>query len=291
MRLGSDGMGGGEAVIITSTGRGPLPSYTDPPVQHVSFALLLDPVPLKSVHLGLLWTEMLRKKYPDAADMAPTINQMEQFVDEHAMPQFQFQIMQGAPAPQVVFSSPENRVSFGVQNDRLTHLWEAKSPKDKYPRYPSLRGSFENDVSSFASFSETHKVGHVALRQIEVQYINVLTRGEGWERPGELHRVLRPWSPDFSADLGEPEDVRIAQRYLVRREDGDPYARLHIAVEPHRAVDGATTMRMALTFRGTPEAFSLEGILALVDDGHDRIVRAFTAATTPEMHQVWGREQ
>lgn len=274
--------------MMTSPGD-ELPSFAAPPVQHVSFALMLDPVPLKSVHLGLLWTEYFREKYAEAKD-APTVgNQLEQFTGSPILPQFQFQIMQGAPLPQVVFASGHG-VSLGVQSDRLTHTWEASTPPTAYPRYPALRSSFEQDAAAFAVFCEHEGVGHIALRQIEVTYINVLTSGEGWDRPGELHRVLQPWNPDVTGDLGEPEDVRIGQRYLAHR-DGEPYGRLHIAIEPHRGLEGATTMRMALTFRGEPAEYSLDGIMSFLDDGHGRIVRAFTTATTPEMHQVWGRER
>ncbi len=277
--------------MATSADRGQLPSFTDPPVQHVSFALLLDPVPLKTVHLGQMWADRLREKYPETADRPPVMNQLEQFIDEPLLPQFQFSIMQGMPSPHVAFSSADGTLSLGVQNDRLTHTWEATRFDTTYPRYPALRSSFEQDAATFADFCEEHALGQVSLRQIEVHYNNVITSGEGWDRPGELHRVLRPWAPEFTADLGEPEDVRIAQRYLARRATGESYARLHIAVEPNRAPDGAATMRMALTFRGVPAEFSLPGIMAFVDEGHERIVRAFTSATTPEMHQVWGRDQ
>lgn len=48
---------------------------------------------------------------------------------------------------------------------------------------------------------------------------------------------------------------------------------------------------MTLTFRGRPQEYSLPGIMAFFDDAHERIVRTFAAATTSEMHEVWGREQ
>lgn len=275
---------------MTSSDPDPLPSFAAPPVQHVSFVLLLDPVPLRTVHVGLLWTEMLREKYPDVQDGPNLFNQLEQFSEDPRLPQFQFQVITGAPSPQVIFQSRSAGISLSVQNDRLSHAWERATPDADYPRYPSLRASFRDDAATFARFCEQNGIGEIALRQIEVNYVNVLTSGQGWDRPGELHRVLQPWSPDFASNLGEPEDVRIAQRYLVTR-DGEPYARLHIAIEPHRTPDGSSTMRMALTFRGEPQEYTLDGMMAFVDEGHDRIVRAFTAATTPEMHEVWGRER
>lgn len=281
---------GGEAGVTTpSEERPPLPSFTTPPVQLVSFALMFEPVPLKSVHMGLLWTERLREKYADVVDSPPVVNQTEQFSIDPLMPQFQFQIMQGPPAPQVVFRSPTTGLRLGVQPDRLTHIWE-RADEAPYPRYQAVRDSFEQDATGFGTFCEDQLLGNVGVNQVEVQYVNVLTSGEGWERPGELHRVLQPWNPEFSSDLGEPEDVRIAQRYIAVRGD-EPYGRLHVEVAPLVASTGETHMQMALTFRGWPREYSLEGIMAFLDDGHDRIVRAFAAATTPEMHQVWGREQ
>lgn len=266
-----------------------LPAFAQPPVEQVSFALLLDPVPLLSVHMGMLWTEQLREKYSDVTDRPMVLNQLEQFSGEIMTPQFQVEVLPGTPAPQSVFRAPATGVSLAIQADRVTHGWTRPQPDSAYPRYPFLRDSFEHDVAAYASFCSEHRVGSLGLRQVEVTYVNVLASGEGWERPGELHRVLEPWSPAFSPALGEPEDVRIAQRHLALR-GGEPYARLHLAIEPHVAPD-ATTIRLALTFRGLPPEFSLPGIMAFLDDGHERIVRAFAAATTDVMHRVWGRER
>lgn len=274
----------------SSTERSPLPSFTAPPVQHVSAAIMFEPMPLKSIHMGLLWTEQFRDKYPDAADGPTAVNQVEQLDVDPLRPNFQFQIMQGPPAPQALFRASTTGLSLGVQHDRLTHVWE-RAEGVAYPRYPLLRRSFEQDAAAFASFCDAHDLGNVGVEQVELSYVNVLAQGRGWERPGELHRVLQPWNPDFSSDLGEPEDVRIAQRYVATRGNDEPYARLHLEVAPFSGPDDTTSMRMTLTFRGQPQEYSLAGILAFFDDAHERIVRAFAAATTSEMHKVWGRER
>jgi hypothetical protein len=45
-----------------------------------------------------------------------------------------------------------------------------------------------------------------------------------------------------------------------------------------------------LTARGQPLGeTTIDGTLAFLDAGRDALVRAFTSATTPAMHEVWER--
>jgi hypothetical protein len=100
--------------------------------------------------------------------------------------------------------------------------------------------------------------------------------------------VLRVWRPDFGAEslLTDPvEDVRILQRHRITGASG-PFARLYVAVDP--VVGGDLVIK--LTVRGRPPGGSLGAALEFFDLGRDRIVKAFTALTTDEMHERWDRK-
>jgi len=262
-----------------------LPDYEQPPVSEVALGVQFDPLPnLGSTHLGLLW-DRFKVDYPVVEEHPPLPPIEERFgVAAPTGPTFEFMIGP-APVPRVWFANPDGSRLIQVQQDRFIHNWRSTQQAPDYPRYPELREGFESHYATFRAFLEDLGT-KVAARQAEISYVNFLQPGQGWDRPGELYRVLRPLSArDPDTLLGVPEDARYAERHVIDG-DGGPYARLYVVAEP--LINGA--LHLTLTVRGRPEDTSPEALLAFFDMGRERIVRGFDSVTTDEMHRIWKKK-
>ena len=86
------------------------------------------------------------------------------------------------------------------------------------------------------------------------------------------------------------EDGRFLLRFVIKDpESGEPRGRLHIEAQPAINEDNTPIIRLNLTARGNPTAPTPQGVADVLDIGRDAIVRGFTAITTSEMHEHWGR--
>jgi len=247
----------------------------------------LDPLPaVRAAHLGLLWAEF-REEFPNLDEQLP-LDALEEQFEPGKLPVFQIQIMGPPQVPRLWFISADQTRLLQVQQDRFLHNWRRVGPGADYPRYEQLREDFETHFQTFASFVSQRGLGKPRIRHAEISYINQLQPGEGWTDQGDLDRVIRMWSPTYEPGLleGRPEDVRVAQRHLITDAEG-PYARLYVAVEP--VLGGALVLN--LTVRGCPRGSSLKSSLEFFDMGREKIVKGFTAVTTAEMHELWGRIQ
>jgi hypothetical protein len=262
-----------------------LPDFDAPPIAEVLLDAALDPLPLvRNAHIGLFWAEHLRSRYPVVQEQPPLDLTEEAFDVEQRVLEIRFD--QPAPVMRQWFISPDDSRVIQLQQDRFIQNWRRPSPQAEYPRYESLRESFERDFETYSNFLMANDLGSPTIRQAEVTYINHLQPNEVWQTPNQLGHVLRSWKADFGDEglLSDPvEDVRLAWRHLVA-DDRGPFARLYILVEP---VPGGLTLR--LTFRGKPVTSSLKSALEFFDMGRKRIVKAFTAVSTDAMHQLWRR--
>jgi hypothetical protein len=124
--------------------------------------------------------------------------------------------------------------------------------------------------------------------QCEVTYVNPILSGKGWRHHGEIGRVLR--IGPLSEELPEFEQLRLAERHIMRNPDGEFVGRLHIELQPGKRVpDGTPAILLTLTARGAPMGDGLEGIMDFFDAGRREIVRGFAAITTSQMHKIWER--
>lgn len=99
------------------------------------------------------------------------------------------------------------------------------------------------------------------------------------------------WAARYSDTfLSEPEDIGLGFRYIIPGADGNPLGRLSVSVEPaYRAEDDRPIYVLVLTARGGSIGEGIEGALGFLDIGREWIVRGFTSATSPRMHEIWGR--
>ena len=121
---------------------------------------------------------------------------------------------------------------------------------------------FKAELGTFCQFLAHEQLGELVPNQCEVTYVNQIVLGKGWERHGQLGEVVTTWSNHYSDTfLPEPEDVRLAVRYLIPDSAEKPIGRLLVDIEPaYRVVDSTPILVLQLTARGKPDGEGIDGV-------------------------------
>lgn len=239
---------------------------------------------IRAAHLGLLW-QRFYKEFPSLQELPP-IDTPEENFGPNQVRSITVQLMGPGPVPRHWFLSRDQTRVIQVQSDRFVMNWRQVHPEEPYPRYETLRQEFEQHYATYRHFLTEQGLGTVTVRQAEVSYVNRVAIDET-KSPKALPDVLRTWRPSYGPEasfLGMPNEVRLVESHLISDKEG-PYARLYISAEP--ALGPAFLIN--LTMRGRPRGTGLRSSLAFFDGARDRIVRAFTAVTTEQMHTLWRR--
>ena len=269
-----------------------LPDFTDPPVVEVALSVQYEPLTaLCTPAMGLLWSEF-RDRFPNVEEHAPLEAVIERFgVKGPKKVGVRVEMMPKPPVPRCWFLNEAGTELIQVQQDRFVHNWRKVGEGEDYPRFEHVRDRFKRELRVFESFVRREKLGELVPTQCEVTYVNHIVAGRGWERHGQLGEVLTLFVPKYSeAFLPEPEDARMAVRYVIPGADGEPLGRLHIVMEPgYRRDDNRPMFLLDLTARGRPERDGVDGVLRFLEIGREWVVRGFAAVTTAQMHKIWGR--
>lgn len=274
-----------------------LPYFEHPPVTEVHMGMQLQGLRLRAFQLGDLYNR-LSEHYPVVEEHLPPPMQVEQFAKPPLSGvQFQFQILDRPPLPLVVFMNDDRSSLIQFDNNRFYFAWRRATDDTQYPRYDKLRAEFIRNAIIFDDFLRSAGVEIQRATQAEIAYVNDIPMTNG-ERPDVLVEDL----PGISRDkdpmrLGTEGvfSVSAEQRFTYRTEGGVDYARLRVNSEPV-TVETQEVLRLSLVYRGEPyQKFGpgpgLSPSVQLMDEGHDRIVRAFTVNTTLESHRTWGGAQ
>ena len=271
----------------------PRPEFENPPVVEVALSVQFEPLAkLRCVQIGSLWSEF-KDRFPQTEEHPP----LEHVVEKFGLPparraSVRFELLEEPPAPRVWFLNPEGTELVQIQQDRFVHNWRKQESCAPYPRYKSIRITFEEELRRFESFIIKHGLGDFAPDQCEVTYLNHIPAGELWKSHGELSKIITCLSPAFSDDyLSAPQDITLRQRHVILDGSGQPAGRLHIQANPgFRNRDNLPIFMLELTARGRPLSTGIEGALAFLDLGREWVVRGFASITTPEMHKEWKRQ-
>ena len=270
-----------------------LPDFANPPLAEVALSVQFESLEkLRTPQIGLLWREF-RQRFPVTEEHAPLDSEFERFgISRTSAPVVRMQMLETLPVPRVWFLNETGTELIQVQPDRFVHNWRKVGEGDEYPRYEHLRQTFQSELESFQAILAREDWGAIVPNQCEVTYVNHIVAGEGWTNHGQLSQVLTVFQTDYSDDrLGEPEDARLAMRYILRDDDQKPIGRLHAAVQPvFQRADNQPMFVLTLTARFRPPGERIEDVLCCLDRGREVIVRAFASMTTPQMHQLWGRK-
>ena len=112
--------------------------------------------------------------------------------------------------------------------------------------------TFERGFEKFIAIIDREKLGPVVPNQCEVSYYNQIPVPPG-ETAWETFALTFPDRAGNSAvrDLGQPEDIRFAMRYVIPASDG-PLGRVTVVAQPARRADGVNIIQFVLAARGRP---------------------------------------
>ena len=268
-----------------------LPDFENPPVTEVVLMAQFEPLEeMQSAHLGLLWSRY-RSRFPKLEEQPPLPPMAREDLTGKPRPiEVKVEMMSTPTAPRLLFISESGTELVQVQNDRFIANWRRTQEEDVYPRYEHVRGYFEDGFREFLSFVEEEQLGEVSLRQCELTYLNQIPAGLGWERFGEIHRVLSVWSDELVEAIPEPEAASVSLQFLIPEPGEQARGRMYVDVRPSiRNADQHPLFAMNITARVPGVGGGAAEPLECLDLAHEWIVRGFAAVTTKEMHEIWGR--
>lgn len=191
-----------------------LPSFSKPPVVEVALAAYFSPpLRLQSVHLGRLWQEW-RDRYPRSEDQTPLPPTREE-ASESRTQNLAFQLNFGVPGSRVWFINEKGSHMVQIQNDRLVHNWKHVLSENEYPRYATLRPTFERELSDFSSFVTSFGLPRPVFNQAELTYVNLVPMAD-LGADTEFDRLLEPWTGSYSDSfLPREEHLAFETRYQI----------------------------------------------------------------------------
>jgi uncharacterized protein (TIGR04255 family) len=276
-------------VSHTASPRGALPSYSRPPVVELIFAVALVPLTMSLVDLAQFGLEELGENFPVRQDQPPARMTVETFDDTVKDLVPSLALLMGAPPVRLCFQSEDKTRLVQLQRDWLAYNWQVGSAGSPYPRYRRIEEQFIQIWDGFSTFVNQHSSEVLTPQHSELSYINHITPDGVWERPGELHRVLR-LAGNADRFLPEAEDGQFSFRYRISHEGAD-IGRLYVSAAPgQRQVDRKPVIQLTLTARGGPLTPDRDGMLGFPRLAHEWMVNSFAAVTTSQAQELlWGR--
>lgn len=263
-----------------------LPDFARPPVIEVALSVQFQSLgELRTIHLGSLWERLGRNYFVSVEEQPPLPRIVERFgvVRQAIAPQFE--ILNIAPLPRVLFVSSKGDEIVQVQKDRFTFNWRKRSEADVYPRYESIEQQFMHFSGIFETFLKDEKLGSLRVEQAEVTYVNQIPQADIRRRVEEVISVLSgPYTDNY---LHDPEEVRLSLKFPMLKEE-KPFGRLHIDVFGSTQAD-SPAINLVLLARGLPMGDDIKSAITFFRVGRAAIVNGFASITSREMHDLWGR--
>jgi len=263
---------------MTSSDRGPLPSYKSPPVIEVSFGIHFEKLGgLQVRHFGQFWQSHLRN-YPITEDAQPALPLFEDVQ--------QRLVLMTLPPLRRMMAYSEDRVYVAqVQDSMFFYNWRKLDSERVYPRFGPIWKRFSELYSAFEKFVAAAKIGELHPTKYELTYVNHIELGTDVPKSLEEHVQLFRFSPIQTRYLSPPQSVNTTWRFDMPDDRGTATANLSNA----KSAEGENILVLAFTCHGTPS--KAYGMDAWFESGHEWIVRSFTELTTKKAHEKWERER
>lgn len=256
-----------------------LPSYKKPPVNEVVCGMRFQsPDKLRIPHIGLLWNKF-RADYPNIQHAPPIVD---------AKGGIQIDRETGMPIPRVWFINESDDQLIQFQFDRFYFNWRRK--QGEYPRYPHVIRNFESVLNTIDVFFREHSLGELSPVEYELNYINHIPKGEGWNTIEDIPKIFSDfiWGRKTSRFLPNPSGIAWKTEFPLQEKMGRLVVTLNQAT---RIEDKVPLFVLELKANGFDDSADKKAFRKWFDVAHEWIVRGFTDITTPEIHQIWEREK
>jgi uncharacterized protein (TIGR04255 family) len=271
-----------------------LPDYERPPLNELVLSIQFGDLPFANYHAGIVW-QRFANSYPRVEEQTSLDPIFETFGPFQAgSPRPAFQLVPASHPSRYWFVSSDGNELLQVQCNRLIHNWRHQKPGDRYPHYEPLRAKFDTEIAVAQEAFRELGLGEIKCNQCEVGYINLIMFDDDTDPNSRLSEVFTIVTEEYSdayLRMMKMERGRFEFSYVIPGESGkEPIGRLHLGIQPVvRSPDNRPAIRFGVTARGKPTDETVESALSWLDIGREAGVRAFTSATTKEMHRVWGR--
>lgn len=256
-----------------------LPSYKKPPVNEVVCGIRFhDPDKLCIPHIGLLW-DKFRREYPKIQHAPPIASVKGEILVDKAT---------GIPLPRVWFINESDDQLVQFQFDRFYFNWRRR--ENEYPRYNHVIENFERTWNTIEIFFGEFELGELKPIECELTYINHIPKGQEWNTIDDLPKIFTDfvWKQKEKRFLPNPENIAWQAEFPLPEKKGHLIVSLKQAI---RAEDKVTLLVLELKTRGIGESSSLEATREWFDLAHKWIVQGFTDLITPEIQDIWEREE
>jgi uncharacterized protein (TIGR04255 family) len=254
----------------------PLPSFERPPVIEVVVGAQFGQVPIEAAHIGLFW-QKLRNQYPRVESHPPLMPPLDA-----ASNLIQVDLTSVPPIPRSFFIDSSDSWLVQFQPDRLLHNWR-KRGDEQYPRFEAVYSRFEGAWLAFNEFCGSEGL-NLAVKQLEVTYINHIVEGRDWQRGDDFGKLFRDLS--WGAKAVTPDPIATAVTYAFTL----PIGQMTVSIkQAKRMTDDKLILICELTVRGSCKEQELSCIRNWHFDARASIVHAFAELTTDEVQKSWGR--
>jgi len=211
----------------------PLPKYDNPPINEVVFGATFAPLAnLKAPHLGLFWNEV--KSEFVRCEHAPPVGSLNDIIEPES----------GVPLPRVWFINAEDDHLLQIQKNKFLLNWRKR--ENVYPHFEDISEKFYLYFGMFQESLEVNDVGQVNILELELSYINIIPKGEGWDSVEKVKDLFPDLSMEYVGDrfLSSPDSINwqttfksdklgnrfIKSQFAKRIIDGHPLINLEIGV-------------------------------------------------------------
>ena len=251
-----------------------LPSYRNPPVIEVVYAVAFSPLAkLAAPHTGLFWSS-IKDKFPSVQQAQP-IGPIQRDI--------------WTTIPRVWYVSEDGNTIVQMQNNRFVFNWRKVRASDSYPRFEVIESAFRQNYSKFVDFLEGEGLGSPEVRSYELSYFNHIERKGKLAGP-QSTRLLFPdlrWQNRRGRFLSVPYNVSWSAQFDFPG-NGLLVADLKSA---KRSNDDQDIFVLELTATGSAATKEISDMHDWFLQARKNIVKGF-ADLTNDKYQVdlWGRE-
>lgn len=255
--------------------------FDKPPLEEVIVgAYFAQPIPLRSEHVGLFWSEV-RKELPviqQQAELSPPFGPTQPFGFTGPGELY--------PMPRFFLVSEDESILVQIQKNAFLLNWRKRNAE--YPRFDTVKKRFDVYYAALVDFvSRELRTEMPLIQSTELTYSNLVDECPHWNRARDTSNVIPSFSlPNVGAEASTVDFNNVTAYTL------EPDLMLSVAIRTARRPTNANAVVLAFDLRtiGALGAASKPEADNWYERAHETIIGAFTALTAESIQQdLWQR--